>query len=123
MLVRIVMRVLLVDDNESITEMMSKYLTLKGHECVVANDGRNGLALILGQKFDVVLLDLAMPEYTGIDVIENLYKSGKIKEVKIILFTASSIRDEDIEILLKKGAHSCIKKPVKLNVLLNAIGG
>ena len=117
------MKILLIDDNETITEMMAKYLSAKGHQCSVSNDGRTGLTLINEKKFDVILLDLAMPDFTGVDVIESLYKSGKIKEHKIILFTASSITDVEIEALIKKGAHSCLKKPVKLAVLLQVIGG
>lgn len=116
------MKVLLIDDNESITEMMYKYLTGKGHECIVANDGRNGLTLIEQEKFDVILLDLAMPEFTGVDVIDHLYKNGKIEKHKIVLFTASSVTDEEVQKLMKKGAHSCLKKPVKLEVLLKTIG-
>jgi two-component system OmpR family response regulator len=115
------MKILLIDDNESITEMLSKYLTAKGHECIVSNDGRNGLTLIMKTKFDVVLLDLAMPEFTGIDVIDHLFADGKLKENKIILFTASSITDKDVDELLKKGAYACIRKPVKLDVLLKTI--
>ena len=69
------MKVLLIDDNETITEMMSKYLTAKGHQCSVTNDGRTGLTLINEKKFDVVLLDLAMPDFTGVDVIDELSKS------------------------------------------------
>jgi len=117
------MKILLIDDNETITEMMSKYLTVKGHQCSVANDGRTGLTLISEKKFDVVLLDLAMPDFSGVDVVDNLHKSGKIKENKVVLFTASSISDGEIEALLKKGAHSCLKKPIKLAVLLQVIGG
>jgi len=117
------MKILLIDDNETITEMMAKYLTAKGHQCSVANDGRTGLALILEKKYDTVLLDLAMPDFTGVDVINSLHQSGKIKENKIILFTASSITDGEIDNLIKKGAHSCLKKPVKLAVLLQVIGG
>ena len=115
------MKILLIDDNESITEMMYKYLTAKGHECTVSNDGRNGLTLILENKFDTVLLDLAMPEFTGTDVVEYLHKNGKMNGQKIILFTASSISDQAIENLLRNGVHSCLKKPVKLDVLLKAI--
>jgi two-component system, OmpR family, response regulator len=117
------MKILLVDDNDSITNMLSKYLRVKGHECTVSNDGRNGLTLIEQEKFDAVLLDLAMPDFTGVEVIEHLQKSGKMNNNKIILFTASSITDEQIEVLMKKGVHSCLKKPVRLEVLLKAIGG
>jgi DNA-binding response OmpR family regulator len=60
-------KILLIDDNESITEMMAKYVAGKGHDCTVANDGRNGLTLIEQEKFDIILLDLAMPEFTGVD--------------------------------------------------------
>lgn len=115
--------ILLIDDNKDITTMLSKYLTLKGHDCTVSNDGRNGLTLIEQQKFDVVLLDLAMPEFTGIDIVNNLYNSGKIKNHKIILFTASSVKEDEIQDLLKKGIHSCLKKPVKLDTLIKSIGG
>ncbi|MDE1770561.1 MAG: response regulator [Thaumarchaeota archaeon] len=116
------MKLLLIDDNQSITEMMSKYLTGKGHECTVSNDGRNGLTLIEHEKFDIILLDLAMPDFTGVEVIEHLYKDGKINNQKIVLFTASSVTDEEIQRLIKMGAYSCLKKPVKLEVLLKTIG-
>ncbi|HJT10078.1 MAG TPA: response regulator [Candidatus Nitrosotalea sp.] len=116
------MKILLIDDNDSITDMLSKYLKVKGHECTVSNDGRNGLTLIQQEKFDSVLLDLAMPDFTGLDVIEHLSKNGNLIGNKIILFTASSITDEQIADLIKKGAHSCLKKPVRLEVLLKAIG-
>lgn len=115
-------KILLIDDNVSITEMMSKYLTVKNYDCVVCNDGRNGLTLIEQEKFDNILLDLAMPNFTGIDVIDHLCKSGMIKERKIILFTASSVTDDTIESLIKKGVHSCIKKPVQLKTLLQILG-
>lgn len=117
------MQILLIDDNKEITNMLQKYLTLKGHECTVSNDGRNGLTLLEKRRFDVVLLDLAMPEFTGIDIVNNLHKSGGIKDQKIILFTASSVKDDEIRGLIEKGVYSCIKKPVKLEVLLKTIGG
>jgi CheY-like chemotaxis protein len=115
-------KILLVDDNQSITKMLSQYLSAKGHECTVSNDGRNGLTLIEQQKFDAVLLDLAMPDFTGADVINALAKSGKIKEQKIILFTASSLGGKETDELLEKGVYACIRKPAKLDVILKTIG-
>ena len=117
------LKVLLVDDNEGITKMLSQYLSAVGHECSISNDGRNGLAMIEHGDFDAVLLDLAMPEFTGIDVVNSLAKNGKIKEKKIILFTASSVGSKDIDELMQKGVYACIKKPAKLDVILKTIGG
>jgi len=103
--------------------MLAKFLRLKGHECYTSNDGRNGLALLNSKNFDVVLLDLAMPEFTGFDVIEQLYQSGKIKENKIILFTAAAITDEGIWELFDKGVYACIRKPIELSSIIRIIEG
>lgn len=113
------MHILLIDDNKDITEMLSKYLKLSGHECLVTNDGRNGLNIMLNQKFDAVLLDLAMPEFSGKDIIESLEKKGKLKDQKIILFTASSPTDEELDELIQKGIHSCLKKPIDPDDLIS----
>jgi len=117
------LHILLVDDNKEITTMLAKYLKSSGHEVSVANDGRNGLNMIMNNKFDVVLLDIAMPEFSGKDVLESLEKENKIKNQKIILFTASSKSDEEISELIKKGAHSCLKKPIDPDELLNYLEG
>ena len=99
--------------------MLSKYMTIKGHLCSVVNDGRSGLNLIENQTFDVVILDLAMPEFSGLDVIDALHKSGQIKNQNIITLTASSISNEDESTLKGKGVHSCLTKPIDPDVLLD----
>ena len=115
------MKVLVVDDNEKITKMLSKWLTSKGHQCTVSNDGRNGLTMIMEQKFDTVFLDLSMPEFSGYDVIDSLEKAGKLKDQKIVLFTASTTTDSVIQKLIQKGVNSCLHKPVDLDVLSKTI--
>jgi two-component system, OmpR family, response regulator len=54
------------------------------------NDGQKGLDCIRNEKFDLVLLDLAMPEFSGIDVIKSLKEEGAIESKNIDIFTASS---------------------------------
>ena len=61
------MKILVVDDNNSITDLFSKFFKAKGHECIVTNDGREGLTMCHTNKFDAIILDLAMPEFTGKD--------------------------------------------------------
>ncbi len=116
------LKILIIDDNEGITKMLSQYLSTMGHECNISNDGRNGLSLIEHEDFDAVLLDLAMPDFTGVDVVNSLAKNGRIKNEKIILFTASSIGNKEVDELLQKGVYTCIKKPAKLDVILKTIG-
>ena len=116
------MKILIVDDNKDITEMLSRYLTVKGFDCITTNDGLNGLNLIKKEKFDTVFLDLSMPDFGGMDVIVTLEKENVLKDQRIVIFTASSITNEQIqELLAKDGIESCLKKPVQLSELLTAI--
>ena len=115
------MKILYIDDNKSLTKLLSTHLISLGHECTVANSGRNGLTLMENNKFDVVLLDILMPEFTGFDVIDYLFKNKKIYEQNIILFTGATLSNEKIDELLRKGVHSYITKPAETDELLGVI--
>lgn len=115
------MKVLFVDDNVDITTMLSKYLEIKGHSCTVENDGRNGLQRITNGEYDVILLDLAMPGFSGRDIISTLNKDGLMKNKLIIAFTASSIDDHAINDLKKYGIHSVLKKPIDPDHLIECL--
>ncbi|TBR09815.1 MAG: response regulator [Candidatus Nitrosotenuis sp.] len=112
------MKLLLIDDNVDITVMFSKYFKLRGHDVSVANDGQNGLQMIENGKFDVILLDLAMPNFSGRDVVDRLYNSGKMDHHTIVTLTASSVSDDDKVELKKKGIHSILRKPIDPDELL-----
>ena len=115
------MKILLIDDNERISKMMSTFLRLNGHECVVTNEGEAGIDFIEGQKFDVILLDLAMPHFSGYDIIDDLEKKGKLEEYKIVVFTASSVSKEKLDDLVVRGVKDYILKPADLDELLEKI--
>ena len=116
------MKLLIVDDNKDITTMLSKYLLMKGFDCTVSNDGKDGMNLIKNGLFDRVILDMAMPDFGGMDIINELEKSNKLKDNKIIIFTASSISDEEgLDLLKKDGIIKLFRKPVQLNELLESI--
>jgi len=116
------MSLLIVDDNQDITDLLSKFLTSKGFENVVTNDPRDGLKRIKDGKYDVVLLDISMPGLNGIDIIETLEREKILKDQKIVIFSAAAFSTTDINDLLKKeGIHGCLKKPIQLHELLTAI--
>jgi len=112
---------LIIDDNTSITGSISKFLKFKRFHCEVANDGRNGLEKIRKGSFDVVLLDLAMPDFTGFDVIDELAKENKIKDQKIIVLTALTLDNDTIRKLKKNGVHSIQNKPMDASTLVEMI--
>ena len=112
------MKVCIIDDNTSITGMFSKLLKMEGHEVVIANGGRAGLALLENDIFDATILDISMPEFSGIDVVDSLKESGKINEQKIVILTASSVSNEELDKLKDKGVKEVLKKPLQLDSLV-----
>ncbi|WP_299291138.1 response regulator [Nitrosopumilus sp.] len=115
------MRVLVIDDNSEITDMLSRYLKLENIGVTVSNDGRNGLVLVRNSNFDRIILDLAMPEFSGMEVLETICNERIVEPNKIILFTASSISQEETDRMLALGTKACLKKPAKMNELLQVL--
>jgi len=116
------MNILVIDDNENILKLLNTVITMKGHDFTQAQSGKDGVKLIEEQNFDVILLDLGMPEFSGVDVIESLKKSNRLKDQKIIIFTASDPTKKEIDVLLQyDGITSCLRKPVDVNILIEKI--
>jgi len=111
------MKILGIDDNEDLLALCKVVLTSDGHEYTGISDGKNGLEAIRDEKFDVVLLDLSMPDFSGTDVMDALVKDGIMNKQKVVIFTAMSPTKEEINLFLEKGAHSVLKKPFDPNSL------
>jgi two-component system, OmpR family, response regulator len=113
-----VTRVLVIDDNTHITDMLSFYLErLGGYECKVLNDGREGLEAIRSEDFDVTILDLAMPEFSGVDVINSLKEDNLLGKKNIVVLTASTVDGKDAESFLQDGIKAILKKPISVDEL------
>jgi len=115
------LEILIIDDNEQITKMLTTFLELKEQKCTVANDGKEGLAIIKENRHDVILLDLAMPEFDGYAVINDLEENNMLKDHKIIVFTASTITQDELDGLVDRGVNSYILKPIDIDILLSKI--
>ena len=115
------MKILGIDDNEDLLSLCEITLSSEGHEYTGINNGREGLQAIKDKKFDVVLLDLSMPEFSGVDVIDALVKEGIMDKQKVVIFTASSATEKEYGPLLEKGAHSILKKPLDVDQLLETV--
>ncbi len=115
------LKILIVDDNEQITKMLTTFLELKQHTCTIANDGKEGLELIKENNNDVILLDLAMPEFDGYAVIDELEDNNLLKDRNIIVFTASTITQEELDKLVDRGVKSYLLKPIDIDILLSKI--
>ncbi len=111
------MKILGIDDNEDLLSLCEITLSSEGHEYTGINNGREGLQAIKDEKFDLLLLDLSMPEFSGMDVIDALVKEGIMNKQKVAILTATSPTKEEIDLFLEKGAHSVLQKPMDPDAL------
>ncbi len=109
------MKILGIDDNQDLLELCEVALSSEGYEYTAIDNGKEGLQAIKDKKFDLVLLDLSMPEFSGEDVIDALVKDGIMNKQKIVIFTAANPTKKEIDQFLEKGAHSVLKKPLDVD--------
>ena len=116
------MQVLIVDDNQDITDLLSKFLKSKGFEIVVTNDPRDGLELIKEKNYDAVLLDISMPGFSGEQIIKTLATNEVLKDQHIFIFSANLNNEFIIKDFLRRdGINGCIEKPMNLHGILKTI--
>jgi DNA-binding response OmpR family regulator len=114
------LRILLVEDNHEISEAMAFYCGAKKDiDCKVTNSGHEGLESIRKEKFDLILLDLAMPEFSGKEVIQS-FTRDELVQMNIVIFTASSDA-RVMEQLKNTGIKEIFKKPFSLEQLTELI--
>ena len=102
------LRVLLVDDEEDIIEVIQDRLEAYGFTVVTAGTGVEALKTLSMERFDGVFLDVKMPEMGGIEALEEIRK--KDQKIPIIIITSSSTRESAIE-AIAKGANDFVLKP------------
>jgi len=81
-------RVLIIEDDWDILEVLKLMLEDEGHQVVTATDGRDALAAAATKRFDVVVMDISMPEMSGIEVAQALRASPKTAGMRIVIHTA-----------------------------------
>ncbi len=112
------MKILGIDDNEDLLNLCETVLTSDGHEFTGIPNGRDGLKAIRDEKFNAVLLDLSMPDFSGEDVVNALVKDGIMNKQKVVIFTGTSPTKKEIDRFLEKGVHSIISKPIDADQLV-----
>lgn len=103
-------KILLVEDDVSIQEMVNGYLTKEGFVVAVASDGEEGLAKFSQDQFDLVILDIMMPKIDGLEVMNRIRKKSSVP----ILIMSAKDKDLDKALGLGLGADDYICKPFSM---------
>jgi CheY-like chemotaxis protein len=102
-------RVLLIDDNITITRLYGAALRNAGHHVEIAHDGRTGLTAVTTFKPDLVILDLAMPNGNGVDVLAAIRADPDAAATPVIVFS-NTFTNERLEKLWKAGVSQVLSK-------------
>lgn len=114
-------RLLIVDDNEMNRDMLARRLGRNGYLVDVAEDAQQLMHRVKQNNVDLILLDIEMPEISGLDALQALRKSYSAVQLPVIMVTAKN-QSEDIVKALNLGANDYLTKPVDLPVALARIG-
>jgi adenylate cyclase len=115
-------RILVVDDNVSNRDVLARRLTREGHQVVTASNGASALKLIGSHEFDLVLLDLIMPEMNGFEVLRRLKATEHTQDLPVIVISALDELDSVVR-CIESGAEDYLTKPfnpVLLRARINA---
>lgn len=84
-------------------------------------DGKTGLQSIKENNFDLILLDLAIPQFSGFDIFKALKQEGMLESTNVPIFTASSATDKEVQELMSSGAKGVLRKPLSIDDLTEAV--
>jgi sigma-B regulation protein RsbU (phosphoserine phosphatase) len=113
---------LVVDDNEDNRYTLTRRLNKEGYRNLcTANDGRAALDILKAQPFDLVLLDIMMPELNGYEVLEQMKASPALRDVPVIMISALSEIDSVIR-CIELGAEDYLSKPFNPTLLRARVG-
>ena len=110
-------KILVVDDEEHIAELISYNLTSNGYKVITANNGNDAVKLAVEEKPNLILLDLMIPGKDGYDVCKEVRSNNEIRNTPIIMLTAKS-EELDKILGLELGADDYITKPFSVRELL-----
>jgi two-component system alkaline phosphatase synthesis response regulator PhoP len=111
------LKVLVVDDEESLRMLVAQFFKERGYIVVTAEDGESGLQMALQERPDIVILDLMMPGMLGFEVCKRIRQDSSFAHTVVIITSAKSYKP-DIEMAMELGADAFVVKPADVDYLM-----
>ena len=113
-------KILLVEDNEMNRDMLCRRLERKGYDVIVAFDGAQGMSMAQSQSPDLILMDIQLPEVSGLDVIRWIKNDQSIHDIPIIAVTAFAMKGDE-ERIREGGCEAYLSKPISVGKFIETI--
>jgi CheY-like chemotaxis protein len=114
------LRILLAEDNQVNQKLALRILEQMGYRADVASNGLEAIESIERQKYDVILMDVQMPEMDGLDATRSIRRLGSVTQPYIIAMTANAL-EGDREMCIAAGMDDYVSKPIRVNELVDAL--
>jgi len=115
------MKILHIEDIPEISAIFSDILKTKNHDFQSTVDGEYGLDLVLNNNYDLILLDMCMPNYSGLDLLLDLKDKRPSEIRKVVVVSSLDLDEYQTKFLKELGVHSMHKKPISIQTLLSQI--
>ena len=112
--------VLVVDDNDMNRDVLSRRLQREGYEVSTVENGKKALEILGMEKYDIVLLDIMMPDMDGFETLKRIRGNDKLKTLPVIMLTSLN-EMEDVKKCIGLGANDYVLKPYNIEDLKNRI--
>ena len=113
-------RILIVEDESSISDFVKGELEYEGYEVCIKEDGREGLEEALNNEYDLVILDIMLPGEDGVSLLKKIKASSRTRDIPVIMATAKSVEYDKIK-SLDMGADDYLVKPFGMMEMVSRI--
>ncbi len=114
-------KILIVEDNELNMKLFNDLLQANGYETVQTMDGRDAMSLAREHKPDLVLMDIQLPEISGLEVTKMMKADDDLKSIPVVAVTAFAMKGDE-EKIREGGCEGYIAKPISVPTFLDTIG-
>jgi PAS domain S-box-containing protein len=118
MLLKKLPKILIIDDDPSLCRIFERFLTTNGYEVLISNDSQEGLFLMRSEFFNLIILDICLPEIDGLSLLSKIKKYSP--DTEVIMITGHWDIESAVQ-SFKLGAHDYLTKPIALNLLSQVV--
>jgi two-component system cell cycle response regulator DivK len=113
-------KILIVEDNELNAKLFSDLLNANGFETIGTNEGIEAIGLARKSMPDLIIMDIQLPEISGLDITRKIKADDEMKHIPIIAVTAFAMKDDE-EKILQAGCEAYLSKPIAIDQFLDTV--
>jgi two-component system, cell cycle response regulator DivK len=113
-------KILIVEDNDLNLKLFRDLLEAHGYETFETKDGNEALSIARNIRPDLILMDIQLPEISGLDITKRLKADADVRHIPVIAVTAFAMKDDE-EMILRAGCEAYMSKPISIPTFISTV--